>query len=178
MLQYSNSSGDKSSTCCVRYESNTGCRSCGLRLLGQSTHPNLTGNVASPFVRCLSIEAQVAVVAAAPRLTSSHGEAETIPVRGSVLDLTNPVSVHVTRADTTECGRTTSTSTDTGNLWFIAAAKAGAPIWPSEPFFSLAHAEIGKVLPEALTGALSPKAALDAAAQAYLKIAAEKGFVK
>ena len=59
-----------------------------------------------------------------------------------------------------------------------AAAKAGAPIWPSEPFFSLAHAEIGKVLPEALTGALSPKAALDAAAQAYLKIAAEKGFVK
>ena len=59
-----------------------------------------------------------------------------------------------------------------------AAAKAGAPIWPSEPFFSLAHAEIGKVLPEALTGTLSPKAALDAAAQAYLKVAAEKGFVK
>jgi len=59
-----------------------------------------------------------------------------------------------------------------------AAAKAGAPVWPSEPFFSLAHAEIGKVLPEALTGALSPKAALDAAAQAYLKVAAEKGFVK
>ena len=59
-----------------------------------------------------------------------------------------------------------------------AAAKAGAPIWPSEPFFSLAHAEIGKVLPEALTGSLSPKAALDAAAQAYLKVAAEKGFVK
>jgi hypothetical protein len=29
-----------------------------------------------------------------------------------------------------------------------------------------------------LTGALSPKAALDAAAQAYLKVAAEKGFVK
>ena len=59
-----------------------------------------------------------------------------------------------------------------------AAAKAGAPIWPSEPYFSLAHAEIGKVLPEALTGAQSPKAALDAAAQAYLKVAAEKGFVK
>ncbi len=59
-----------------------------------------------------------------------------------------------------------------------AAGKAGAPVWPSEPFFSLAHAEIGKLLPDALTGAISPKAALDAAAAAYLKVAAEKGFVK
>jgi multiple sugar transport system substrate-binding protein len=60
----------------------------------------------------------------------------------------------------------------------IASAKAGAPIWPTEPYFSLAHGEIGKVLPDALTGATTPKAALDAAAAAYAKAAAEKGFIK
>ncbi len=60
----------------------------------------------------------------------------------------------------------------------IASAKARAPIWPTEPYFSLAHAEIGKVLPDALSGAVTPKQALDAAAAAYTKAAAEKGFIK
>ncbi len=60
----------------------------------------------------------------------------------------------------------------------IASAKAGAPVWPSEPFFSLAHGEIGKLLPEALAGKMTPKQALDAAAAAYAKAAAEKGFIK
>ena len=60
----------------------------------------------------------------------------------------------------------------------IASAKAGAPVWPSEPFFSLAHGEIGKLLPEALAGKMTPKQALDAAAAAYSKAAAEKGFIK
>ena len=60
----------------------------------------------------------------------------------------------------------------------VASAKAGAPIWPTEPYFSLAQTEIGKVLPDALTGVLTPKAALDAAAAAYTKTAAEKGFIK
>ncbi len=55
---------------------------------------------------------------------------------------------------------------------------AGAPAWPSEPFFSLAHAEVGKVLPEALVGTRTPKSVLDAAAAAYLQSAAVKGFVK
>lgn len=59
-----------------------------------------------------------------------------------------------------------------------ASARAGAPVRPSEAYFSLAHAEIGKVLPDALTGAVAPKVALDAAAAAYLKVAAEKGYVK
>lgn len=59
-----------------------------------------------------------------------------------------------------------------------ASAKAGAPVWPSQPYFSLAHGEIGKVLPDVLTGAMSPKAALDAAAAAYVKAATEKGFIK
>jgi multiple sugar transport system substrate-binding protein len=56
--------------------------------------------------------------------------------------------------------------------------KAGAPVWPSEPFFSLAHAEVGKVLPEALAGERAPQAVLDAAAASYLRSATEKGFVK
>lgn len=59
-----------------------------------------------------------------------------------------------------------------------ASAKAGAPTWPTEPYFGLAHAEIGKVLPEVMSGAMSPKQALDAAAAAYAKAAAEKGFIK
>ena len=59
-----------------------------------------------------------------------------------------------------------------------ASAKAGAPIWPTQPYFSLAHGEIGKVLPEVLSGAMAPKQALDAAAAAYVKVATEKGFIK
>lgn len=59
-----------------------------------------------------------------------------------------------------------------------ASAKAGAPIWPTEPFFGLAHGEIGKVLPDVMSGAMTPKAALDAAAAAYVKAATEKGFIK
>jgi multiple sugar transport system substrate-binding protein len=60
----------------------------------------------------------------------------------------------------------------------VASAKAGAPVWPSDPFFSLAHGEIGKVLPEALAGTMSAKQALDTAAAAYTKAAREKGFIK
>ena len=60
----------------------------------------------------------------------------------------------------------------------MASAKSGAPVWPNEPYFGLAHAEIGKLLPDALTGAVTPKAALDAAAAAYTKVATEKGFIK
>lgn len=59
-----------------------------------------------------------------------------------------------------------------------ASAKAGAPIWPTEPYFGLAHGEIGKVLPDVMTGAMSPKQALDVAAAAYTKAATEKGFIK
>ena len=55
---------------------------------------------------------------------------------------------------------------------------AGAPVWSSEPFFSLAHAELGKLLPDALVGDRRPQAVLDAAAAAYLRSATEKGFIK
>jgi ABC-type glycerol-3-phosphate transport system substrate-binding protein len=59
-----------------------------------------------------------------------------------------------------------------------ASAKAGAPMWPTEPYFGLAHGEIGKVLPDVLSGAMAPKQALDIAAAAYTKAATEKGFIK
>lgn len=56
--------------------------------------------------------------------------------------------------------------------------KAGAPIWPTEPYLGLATGEIGKLVPEALGGAMTPKQALDAAAANYVKAATEKGFIK
>ena len=59
-----------------------------------------------------------------------------------------------------------------------ASAKSGAPVWPIEPYADLARGEIGKVLPDALTGAMTPKAALEAATLAYTKAATEKGFIK
>jgi multiple sugar transport system substrate-binding protein len=60
----------------------------------------------------------------------------------------------------------------------LTSISAGAPVWPTEPFFGLAHGEIGKILPEALTGRLSAKAALDIAAAAYTRAATEQGFIK
>ena len=56
--------------------------------------------------------------------------------------------------------------------------KAGAPIWPTEPYLGLAAGELGKLIPEALGGSMTPKQALDAAAVAYTKAATEKGFIK
>ena len=64
-----------------------------------------------------------------------------------------------------------------GNAVAMAQA-AGAREWPGEPFLSLAHGEIGKVLPEALTGERTVRSALDAAAAAYRKSAIEKGFAQ
>jgi len=58
------------------------------------------------------------------------------------------------------------------------AQAAGAPVWPSEPFFSLAHGEVGKVLPDALAGVRPVQVALDAAAAAYRRSAMEKGFLR
>ena len=58
------------------------------------------------------------------------------------------------------------------------AQRAGAPVWPGEPFFSLAHGEIGKILPDALVGQRSAQEALDFAAAAYTRAAAEKGYIR
>jgi hypothetical protein len=58
----------------------------------------------------------------------------------------------------------------------VAAARSGAPAWPSQPFFDYAHAEIGKALPEALTGAARPEQVLLSAAARYRQVAREKGY--
>ena len=58
------------------------------------------------------------------------------------------------------------------------AQAAGAPVWPSEPFFSLAHGEVGKLLPDALVGVSTPRAVLDTAAAAYARAATEKGYLR
>ena len=55
--------------------------------------------------------------------------------------------------------------------------KAGSPEWPSDPGFSLAHGELGKVLPDAMIGRRSPRAALADAAAAYTRAAVEKGIL-
>ncbi len=58
------------------------------------------------------------------------------------------------------------------------AQSAGARAWPAEPFFSLAHGELGKALPDAIKGERQVAAVLQAAASAYVRAAAEQGFVK
>jgi multiple sugar transport system substrate-binding protein len=59
-----------------------------------------------------------------------------------------------------------------------ANAKAGTPVWPTEPYAGLVHSEIGKVVADALAGTVAPKAALDTAAAAYVRVATEQGFIK
>lgn len=60
----------------------------------------------------------------------------------------------------------------------VLSQKAGAPIWPTEPYLGLATGELGKLVPEALGGTMTAKQALDAAAANYVKAATEKGFIK
>lgn len=55
---------------------------------------------------------------------------------------------------------------------------AGVPVWPTQPFFNLAHTEIGKAMAGALTGNVAAATALADAARAYTKVAAEKGFLR
>jgi ABC-type glycerol-3-phosphate transport system substrate-binding protein len=56
--------------------------------------------------------------------------------------------------------------------------KAGAPMWPASPSLGLANSEIGKLVPEALGGTMTPKQALDTAAANYVVAAKDKGFIK
>ncbi len=57
------------------------------------------------------------------------------------------------------------------------AQAAGAPQWPAEPFFSLAHAQVGKVLADALKGVRDPAQALAGAAASYRVAAIEQGYI-
>jgi len=58
------------------------------------------------------------------------------------------------------------------------AIEAGAKIWPAEPFFNLAHLQLGKVLADAVKGLRDPAQALAGAAEAYKQSAIEKSFLK
>lgn len=60
----------------------------------------------------------------------------------------------------------------------VLSQKAGAPIWPTEPYLGLATAELGKLVPDALVGTMTDKQALDTAAANYIKAATEKGYIK
>ncbi len=61
----------------------------------------------------------------------------------------------------------------------VALAQAGgAKVWPAEPFFSLAHTQVGKVLADAIKGVRDPAQALAGAADAYRVAAVEKGYVR
>ena len=63
--------------------------------------------------------------------------------------------------------------------WGVELARAaGAKVWPAEPFFNLAHAQVGKVLADALTGQRDPAQALAGAAAAYRTSAIEKGYIR
>jgi ABC-type glycerol-3-phosphate transport system substrate-binding protein len=60
----------------------------------------------------------------------------------------------------------------------VALAQAArAPVWPGEPFFSLAHGQVGKVLADAMAGTREPRDVLAAAAAAYRQAAIEKGYI-
>ncbi len=59
-----------------------------------------------------------------------------------------------------------------------ANAKAGTPVWPTEPYAGLVHSELGKVVADVLAGTTPAKAALDTAAAAYVRVATEQGFIK
>ena len=58
------------------------------------------------------------------------------------------------------------------------AVEAGAKIWPAEPFFNLAHLQLGKVMADAVKGLRDPAQALAGAAEAYKQSAIEKSFLK
>ncbi len=57
------------------------------------------------------------------------------------------------------------------------ALAGGAKVWPAEPFFTLAHAQVGKVLADAIKGVRDPAQALAGAAAAYRLAAIEKGYI-
>ncbi len=94
------------------------------------------------------------------------------------------VLLHMLRADSVRAGNDLATwvhsAYQPGRLGtgVALAQQAGAAAWPSEPFFALAHSEVGKVLPDALKGQRPIGDVLQAAAQAYVRVATEKGFIK
>jgi multiple sugar transport system substrate-binding protein len=94
------------------------------------------------------------------------------------------VLLHMLRADSVRAGNDLATWVHSAYRpgrfgdGVAMAQQAGALAWPSEPFFALAHAEVGKALPDALKGDRPIAQVLAAAAASYLRVAAEKGFIQ
>lgn len=59
-----------------------------------------------------------------------------------------------------------------------ASARAGAPSFPTQPFFELAHGAIGKNIGDYLAGTESAQASLDDAVAAYTQSAKAAGFLR
>jgi multiple sugar transport system substrate-binding protein len=91
---------------------------------------------------------------------------------------------HMLRADSVRAGNDLATWVHSAyrpgrfGTGVALAMQAGASPWPSEPFFALAHGEVGKVLPDALKGERPIANVLQAAAAAYVRVATEKGFMR
>jgi ABC-type glycerol-3-phosphate transport system substrate-binding protein len=60
----------------------------------------------------------------------------------------------------------------------IDSVTAGAAMWPDQPYFSLAHAALGKAAADVLSGAKPPAQALADAEREYTQTAKERGFIK
>jgi multiple sugar transport system substrate-binding protein len=96
------------------------------------------------------------------------------------------VLLHMLRADSVRAGNDLATWVHSAyrpgrfGAGVAMAQQAGALAWPSEPFFALAHAEVGKALPDALKGnrPVAIAQVLAAAAASYVRVAAEKGFIQ
>lgn len=165
-----------------------------LGVLWASSAVRMDDPVASQVVGRMQFAAAPAAVAGGPSCSHLWWDAVVMP-RNTMRGVGAPdaaarqeaafnVLMHALSADSVRAGndlaiwvRSAWQAGRGGNAVALAQA-AGAREWPGEPFFSLAHGELGKVLPEALTGERAVPSALDAAAAAYRRIAVEKGFAK
>jgi multiple sugar transport system substrate-binding protein len=59
-----------------------------------------------------------------------------------------------------------------------ASVNANATMWPDQPFFSLAHAALGKAAADVLSGAKPAAQAMADAEREYIQTAKERGFLK
>jgi hypothetical protein len=55
---------------------------------------------------------------------------------------------------------------------------ANAAMWPDQPYFSLAHAALGKAASDVLAGSKPAAQALADAEKEYVQTAKERGFIK
>jgi multiple sugar transport system substrate-binding protein len=144
--------------------------------------------VASKVVGLMAFAAAPAVLAGGRPATHLWWDGLVMPraFAGSAAkrDAVFQVLLHMLRADSVRAGNDLATWVHSAyqpgrfGTGVALAQQAGAAAWPSEPFFALAHGELGKALPDALKGERPIADVLAAAAAAYVRAATEKGFIK